>query len=109
MVFSDKSVVYLLAGQLALSSLPGSAIAAGVGWLIGVAWRGEFGPAAWSRLRVPGWAVGEKKLESERGFEGLRRRLEGEGSGSGADGERHGEARRRTLGRGILDQFRGSF
>lgn len=109
LVFSDKSLVYLLAGQLALSSFPGSALAAGVGWLVGVAWRGEWGPAAWGRLRVPGWVVGEKKAEMGEGFEGLRRRLEGEGSGSGVDGRREGEARRRTLGRGILDQFRGAF
>ncbi len=109
LVFSDKSLVYLLAGQLAMSSLPGSAVAAGVGWLVGVAWRGEWGPGVWSRLRVPGWIVGEKKAESSEGFEGLRRRLEGEGSGTGTDGRREGEARRRTLGRGILDQFRGSF
>lgn len=53
--------------------------------------------------------VGEKKAEMGAGFEGLRRRLEGEGSGSGVDGRREGEARRRTLGRGILDQFRGAF
>ena len=58
---------------------------------------------------MPGWVVGEKKAEGGEGFEGLRRRLEGEGSGSGTDGGRQGEARRRTLGRGILDQFRGSF
>ncbi len=109
MVFSDKSLTYLLAGQLALSSLPGSALAAAVGWMVGVAWRGEWGPGGWSRLRVPGWAVGEKKVETGEGFEGLRRRLEGEGSGSGVDGRTDGEARRRTLGRGILDQFRGSF
>ena len=58
---------------------------------------------------MPGWFVGEKKAEGGEGFEGLSRRLEGEGSGSGADGRREGETRRRTLGRGILDQFRGSF
>lgn len=109
LVFSDKSLTYLLAGQLALSSLPGSALAAAVGWMVGMAWRGEWGPGAWSRLRVPGWVVGEKKAETGEGFEGLRRRLEGEGSGSGIDGRTNGEARRRTLGRGILDQFRGSF
>ena len=109
LVFSDKSLIYLLAGQLALSSFPGSALAAGVGWMVGVAWRGEWGPAVWSRLRIPGWVVGEKKAEVGAGFEGLRRRLEGEGSGSGVDGRREGEARRRTLGRGILDQFRGAF
>ena len=108
-MLSDKSLVYLLAGQLALSSFPGSAVAAGVGWMVGVAWRGEWGPGAWGRWRVPGWVVGEKKREAREGFEGLRRRLEGEGSGSGADGRGEGEVRRRTLGRGILDQFRGAF
>lgn len=106
-------MVYLLAGQLALSSLPGSSLAAAVGWMVGIAWRGEWGPAAWGRWRVPGWMVGEKKADmGEEGFEGLRRRMEGEGRGSGSaiDGTgREGEARRRTLGRGILDQFRGAF
>ena len=71
----------MLAGQLALSQLPGSAVAAAVGWLVGVAWRNEIGPGGWARWRVPGWVVGEKK---EDGFEGLRRRLEGEGAGVGA-------------------------
>ena len=108
-VLSDKSVVYLLASQLALSSLPGSAIGAAVGWMVGVAWRGEWGPGGWGRWRVPGWVVGEKKANTGQGFERLRRRLEGEGSSTGADGRSEGEARRRTLGRGILDQFRGAF
>ena len=102
-------MTYLLAGQLALSSFPGSALAAAVGWKVGVAGRDEWGPGAWSRLRAPGWIIGERKAETGEGFEGLRRRLEGEGSGSGVDGRTEGEARRRTLGRGILDQFRGSF
>ena len=56
--------------------------------------------------------VGEKKVTGGEGFEGLRRRMEGEGrsSGSAVDGEGRGEgARRRGLGRGILDQFRGAF
>ncbi len=53
--------------------------------------------------------VGEKKANTGQGFERLRRRLEGEGSGTGADGRIEGEARRRTLGRGIVDQFRGAF
>lgn len=108
-VLSDKFLVCLLAGQLALSSFPGSAIAASVGWMVGVAWRGEWGPGAWGRWRVPGWVVGEKKASTGQGFERLRRRLEGEGSGTGADSRTEGEARRRTLGRGILDQFRGAF
>ena len=111
LVFSDKSLVYLLAGQLALSSFPGSALAAGVGWLVGTAWRGEWGPAVWGRWRVPGWMVGEKKAEMGEGYESLQRRLEGEGRGSGSavDGETREGARRRGLGRGILDQFRGAF
>ena len=53
--------------------------------------------------------VGEKKANTGQGFERLRRRMEGEGSGTGADDRREGEARRRTFGRGILDQFRGAF
>ena len=109
LVLSDKFLVYLLASQLALSSFPGSAIAASVGWMVGVAWRGEWGPGAWGKWRLPGWVVGEKKANTGQGFERLRRRLEGEGSGTGADGRSEGEARRRTLGRGILDQFRGAF
>ncbi|MCJ1230859.1 hypothetical protein MMC12_007533 [Toensbergia leucococca] len=108
LVFSDKSLVYLLAGQLALSQLPGSAVAAGVGWGVGVAWRDEIGPGGWGRWRVPGWIVGGKR--EDEGFEGLRRRLEGEerGLGSGADVGPEGR-QRRTLGRGMLDQFRGRF
>ena len=109
-VFSDKSMTYLLAAQLALSALPGSALAASVGWLTGTAWRGEWGPAVWGQWRVPGWVVGESKREGREGFEGLRRRMEGEGHGraTGADaGE--GGARRRGILTGVVDQFRGAF
>lgn len=105
--FSDKSVTYLLAAQLALSSLPGSLVAAAIGWGIGVAWRIEIGPVRWTRWRVPGWTVGEGRKEGE-GFEGLRRRLEGEqGRGTALEGEGDG-ARRRGIGMGILDQVRGA-
>ncbi|KAG8530960.1 uncharacterized protein KY384_004317 [Bacidia gigantensis] len=83
LVFSDKTTTYLLAGQLALSSLPGSALAAGVGWLSGTAWRGEWGPAIWGQWRVPAWVVGESTKAGREGFDGLRRRLEGEGRASG--------------------------
>ncbi|KAL9130655.1 MAG: hypothetical protein Q9217_001225 [Psora testacea] len=108
-VFSDKTMTYLVAGQLALSSLPGSALAASVGWLVGSAWRGEFGPAVWGKWRVPGWVVGEGKKDGREGFEGLRRRMEGEsGTGSGVDGQREG-IRRRGLVRGVVDHFRGAF
>ena len=108
-VFSDKTMTYLLAAQLALSSLPGSALAASVGWSVGMAWRGEWGPAVWGRWRLPGWVVGEGKEDGREGFEGLRRRMEGEGGrGSGVDGARGG-TRRRGLIRGMVDQFRGAF
>lgn len=56
--------------------------------------------------------VGEKKAaERGEGFEGLRRRMEGEGRGTGSavDANGHeGETRRRGLGSGIIDQFRGT-
>ena len=107
--FSDKSLVYLSAAQLALSSLPGSLISAAVGWLVGIAWRRDLGPDIWTSWRVPAWLAGSK---SERGgdFEDLRRRLEGEGRGSASSVEGvDGEVRRRGLGGGILDQFRGAF
>ncbi|KAL8716897.1 MAG: hypothetical protein Q9225_005808 [Loekoesia sp. 1 TL-2023] len=108
LTFSDKSLVYLLAAQLALSSLPGSVICAAVGWFVGTAWRRDVGPEIWTNWRVPAWMTGAKR---ERGgdFEELRRRLEGEGgAGSAVDGA-NGEVRRRSLGTGILDQFRGAF
>ena len=111
-VFSDKSVVYLLAGQLAFSQVPGSLISAGLGWGIGVAWRNEILPLQLSGWRAPGWIVGEKR-EGE-GFEGLRRRLEGEERGLGRGSavepqEGAGPRQRRGMGRAILDQFRGAF
>ncbi|KAI9756464.1 MAG: hypothetical protein M1815_003562 [Lichina confinis] len=111
-LLSDKSTSYLLAAQLALSQLPGSALGAAVGWLIGYAWRRELLPAA-ARWRVPGWIVSERS-EGER-FEGLRRRLEGESaraahSHQGSRAADGANARqRRTLGTQILDQFRGAF
>lgn len=108
LTFSDKSLVYLLAAQLALSSLPGSAICALVGWFIGVAWRGDVGPEIWTSWRVPSWVTGSKQ---DRGgnFDELRRRLEGEGGSGSAVGGTEGEVRRRGFGTGILDQFRGAF
>ena len=108
LVFSDKSMTYLLAAQLALSSVPGSTLAACVGWALGVAWREEWGPAVWGQWRLPGWTVGESKKERREGFEGLRRRMEGEGRASGSE-VREGNVRRRGLIRGVVDQFRGAF
>lgn len=107
---TDKSLIYLLAAQLALSSLPGSVIGAVVGWAVGVAWRAEVGPAWWARWRCPGWVVGEAGGRRGEGIEGLRARLEGEsGRASGREGGGGEGTRRRGLGRGILDQFRGAF
>lgn len=108
LTFSDKSLVYLLAAQLALSSLPGSAVCALVGWFIGVAWRGDLGPGIWTNWRIPTWATGQKQ---DRGgnFEELRRRLEGEGGSGTAINGTEGEVRRRGFGTGILDHFRGAF
>jgi hypothetical protein len=110
LLFSDKSYTYLLAAQLALSQLPGSAIGALVGWVVGYAWRGELlVPSGASRWRVPRWVVGGGG-EGER-YEGLRRRLEENvGRASGVEaGNGEGTATRRTLGTQILDQFRGAF
>jgi hypothetical protein len=83
-VFSDKTMTYLLAGQLALSQFPGSLLSAAVGWVCGLAWRGELFPEAVVRWRVPGWLVGGS-ARRDAGFDGLRRRLEGEGRASGVD------------------------
>lgn len=102
-VLSDKFLNYLVAGELAFSSLPGSLIAAMVGWGVGVAWRGEFGPGGWAGWRLPGWMSGDSG-RSRDGFEGLRRRLDGEASGVGnaveAEGEGDADMRRRALGVG---------
>lgn len=48
-------------------------------------------------------------MHEGEGFDGLRRRLEEEGHGSAVENGATDGARRRTLGRGILDQFRGAF
>lgn len=106
--FTSKSTSYLLPMQLALSQLPGSAISAGIGWLVGYAYRMEILPGAAS-WRIPDRSAARKERER---YEGLRRRMEGEAataSGTGADANEGGEeGRRRTIGGQILDQFRGS-
>ncbi|PSN61035.1 hypothetical protein BS50DRAFT_445196, partial [Corynespora cassiicola Philippines] len=71
LTFTSKSTSYLAPLQLALSQMPGSLLAAAVGWAVGTAYRREALPWA-SSYRVPGWMVGE---ERKRGFEGLRARL----------------------------------
>jgi hypothetical protein len=105
MMLTSKATSYLLPLQLALSQLPGSAIAAGIGWIIGFAYRREILPGA-ARWRMPSWALGGG--EGKR-YENLRRRMEGEaGRATGVETQQHG-ARRRGMVGGLIDQFRGAF
>ncbi|KAL8838284.1 MAG: hypothetical protein Q9205_004939 [Flavoplaca limonia] len=84
LTLSDKSLVYLSAAQLALSSLPGSLISAAAGWLIGVAWRRDLGPELWTTWRIPAWINGGKQgLGGD--FEQLQRQVEREGRGTGIE------------------------
>lgn len=58
--------------------------------------------------------MGMKPRKRTEDFEEMRRRLEGEGSqgaaATGSDGRLGGDVgRRRTMGRQLLDQFRGAF
>jgi hypothetical protein len=109
--FSDKSYIYLPAVQLCLSQFPGSLVSAVVGWVVGYLWRNDVLPAVVTRWRLPGWMVGVRGRKRGEGFEGMRRRLEGENSsavGTGVEGQVEGEGgRRRTLARQFLDQFSG--
>ena len=87
-VLSDKSTTYLLAAQLALSQFPYQLMPAAMGWGVGSAWMGELLPGRLGRWRIPAWVIGETAKNKERGqYEGLRRRLEEEGSA--ADGMRN--------------------
>jgi len=112
--FSDKSTKYFMALQLALFQWPGSLLGAGIGWLVGQAWRSELLPGALTRWRVPGWVVGIRGLKSSDRFEGMRRRLESEGAStgtaSGAQQQGGGDGnRRRTMAQQLLDEARGAF
>jgi len=113
LTFSDKTYVYVPAIQLSLSQFPGSLLCAVTGWVVGYAWRNELLPGAVTRWRIPGWMVGMRGQKRGEGFEGLRRRLEDENvdtaTATGADGRLGGEVGRRTLGRQLIDQFRGAF
>jgi hypothetical protein len=114
LTFSDKSYTYLIALQLSLSQFPGSLLSAAIGWVVGYVWRNDMLPGVVTQWRIPGWLVGIETQKRGEGFEGLRRRLEGESgnnaTATGADGRTGGEVdRRRTLGRQVLDQFRGVF
>lgn len=109
--FSNKSYVYLLATQLALSQWPGSLLGALTGWVIGYSWRMEILPKSMTRWRLPGWMVGIQTQRRSEEFEGLRRRLEGEGATTtGVQSQAGGDAgRRRTMGQQFMDNFRGAF
>ena len=90
--------------QLALSQFPHALLPAAVGWGIGHAYRNEVLPG--TGWRVPGWLIGTRRAGAQ--VEALRRRLESEavGEGTGRDTAR-GEARRRTLGGLLGEQFWG--
>lgn len=109
-VFSDKSTTYLLALQLALSQFPYNLLPAALGWVVGSAWMGELLPAGMGRYRVPPWVVGESRVKERGQFEGLRRRLEEEGS---RDGMRtvtsSGAAMQQQEERGVFSRFTGYF
>lgn len=114
LTLSDKSYTYLLVGQLALAQFPGSLLGAVIGWAVGYLWRNEALPGVMVSWRVPGWVVGIAPQKRGEGFEGLRRRLEEENTNAatatGSDGRQGGNvAGRRTLGRQLVDQFRGAF
>lgn len=91
-ILSSKSLSYLPAFQLALSSLPGSLIPAITGWLIGYAWRWEMLPypvgSDWRISdRLWGFLGGTKTgARAGQGVEGLRRRMESEAVGEDGEG-----------------------
>ncbi|EPE03776.1 hypothetical protein F503_06482 [Ophiostoma piceae UAMH 11346] len=111
LTLSDKSYRYFLAAQLALFQWPGSLLMAGFGWVLGHAWRNDVLPGRLAEWRIPGWMVGLQTAPQRREeFEGLRRRLEDENTGSatGVDGQADsGAGRQRPVGQQILDQFQG--
>lgn len=107
LMLTSKATSYLLPLQLALSQLPGSALAAGVGWAVGVAYRREILPGA-TKWRVPLWVVGGS--EQKERYDSLRRRMEGEaGRTTGAETNNTEHVRRRGVMGGLVDQFRGAF
>ena len=63
---TSKTTTYSIALQLALSQLPGSLMAACVGWCIGYAWR-------WRLLPNPRWRLGTGRgAAQEQGSRGTR-------------------------------------
>lgn len=108
-MLTSKSTSYLLPAQLAFSQVPGSLLAAIVGWVVGYALRREILPSKW---RVPGWLLGALGVEQEKKerYNHLRRRMEGEaGRATGVEQRAEGSgepARRRGVVGGLLEQFR---
>lgn len=101
---SDKFYVYILSAQLALCQLPGSMLAAAVGWVIGYAWRMDLLPK--SKWRLPSWLFKDSQAGE---FETLRRRLRDQ-DGVATDGtQTAAPTAPRPLVRQVLDQFRGAF
>jgi hypothetical protein len=106
MMLTSKSTSYLLPLQLAFSQFPGSVLAAGVGWIVGFAYRRDILPGA-ARWRVPNWVYGG--AEQKDRYDHLRRRMEGEaGRATGVETNRDHVRRRGVVG-GLIDQFRGAF
>ncbi|KAI1004315.1 hypothetical protein K3495_g3891 [Podosphaera aphanis] len=108
--FSDKSYIYLLATQLALSQFPGSFILAFLGWTLGYSWRNEVLPGCLTRWRIPNWMIGVHPRKRAEDFEALRRRLEGENTNPDPvlatrsdEGQSTGPITRRTIGRQPAD------
>lgn len=110
LTLSDKSYQYAIACHMAILQWPGSLIGAAVGWLTGHAYRSGVMPMALVSWRVPGWMVGISSKRHSAEFEGLRRRLEGDGAATstGAATGQEGQSadRRRTMGEQIVNQFR---
>ncbi|KAF2162792.1 hypothetical protein M409DRAFT_37350 [Zasmidium cellare ATCC 36951] len=107
-MLTSKATSYLLPVQLALAQMPGSILAAAVGWITGFAYRREILPGA-ARWRVPMWIIGGS--EQKERYDNLRRRMEGEaGRTTGVDNNNNREhARRRGVLGGLAEQFRGAF
>ncbi|KAF2860634.1 hypothetical protein K470DRAFT_246881 [Piedraia hortae CBS 480.64] len=107
LTLTSKCTSYILPLQLALTQLPGSALTAAVGWIIGLSYRRDLLPGA-ATWRLPSWAVGGGA--QRRRYDSLRRRMEGEaGRTTGVEaGTTNAEAtRRRGVVGDLLNQFRG--
>ena len=103
-LLTSKSTSYLLPLQLALAQLPGSALAAAVGWLVGFAYRRDILPGV-AKWRIPMGLYGGRQPKER--YDTLRRRMEGEvGRATGVEDTAE-RARRRGVVGGLIDQFRG--